>query len=355
MQNEERIVSLQRELADVFRKTARYGKMLGIGRLITYGLSFLYFIFIIYVFFSGGRAFVHDYEANPNPTFWEANQMIVFIIPAFVLITLGGYLTSFSYTKFVTIEKDAVRRIIRQLFPDATCSLGAGLMSKSRLNESLFFGGLTNRGMFGRSATYGSLAVIRDGKKLVIHDIGITESKGRNLIEKTQVGGFAYLLYNVFRLATVSRMDSAMCHFRGLFSYADLEKELPHSVVILPDHLECHLDYMAQTIQSMKTIAGNKLVVLENPDFERYFSVYSSDEVFARYILTPAMMERMTTLRKKYNRDILLSFNGNRFYFAVSMPEGFLTLGNDAGRQGVVGDLYDNVETALSVIKDLRL
>lgn len=355
MMQREECVSLQRELAGVFRKTARYGKILGVARLITYGLSFLYFVFIIYTVFSGGGVFVHDYEANPNPTFWETNKLLIYIIPMFILITFGGYLTSFSYTKFVTMEKDAVKRIILKLFPNVSCSLSTGSMSKSRLNESLFFDGLTNSSMFGSSQTYGSLTVMRDGKTLTIHDVGIMESKGRNLAEKTQVGGFISLIYNVFRLATVSRMDSAMCRFRGLFSYADLAKELPHSVVILPDHLECHLDYMAQTIQSMKTIATNKLVVLENPEFERFFAVYSSDEVFARYILTPAMMERMTTLRKKYNRDIMLSFNGNRFYFAVSMPEGFLTLGNNVARHEVVGDLYDNVEMALSVMKDLRL
>lgn len=355
MKNEEHIISLQNDLAGVFRKTARYGKLLAFARLLTYGLTFLYFIFIIYTFFSGGGMFVHDYEANPNPTFWETNRLVIYIIPVFALITLGGFLTSFSYTKFVTMENDAVKRIIGKLFPDAKCTVNTGPVSKSRLNDSLFFDGLSQGGVLGSSMSYGSLTVIRNGKQLKVRDIGILESKGRNLAEKTQVGGFAYIIYNTFRMATASRMDSAMCHFRGLFSYVDLGKELPHSVVMLPDKLECHLDYMAQTIQAMKNIKGNKLVTLENPEFERYFAVYSSDEVFARYILTPAMMERMTALREKYGRDIMISFNGSRFYFAVSMPEGFLTLGNNAGKNEVVGDLYENVATALQVIDDLRL
>ena len=106
----------------------------------------------------------------------------------------------------------------------------------------------------------------------------------------------------------------------------------------------------------MKNVGGNKLVTLEDVEFERYFAVYASDEITARYVLTPAMMLRMTELKKKYNRDIMLSFNANNFYFAVAMPEGFLTLGAASLTSGeALHDLYDNFATAQQILNDLKL
>ena len=35
---------------------------------------------------------------------------------------------------------------------------------------------------------------------------------------------------------------------------------------------------------------------LENPDFEKTFDVYSTDQIEARYLLSPSMMERLLAL-----------------------------------------------------------
>jgi hypothetical protein len=151
-------------------------------------------------------------------------------------------------------------------------------------------------------------------------------------------------------------MENIVGDFRGMFADAQLEKKIKGSVVVLPDHLESRLDYLAKNIQALKNVNGNKLVTLEDAEFERYFAVYASDEITARYVLTPAMMLRMTELKKKYNRDIMLSFNGDRFYFAVAMPEGFLTLGNLSLTSGeALKDLYDNIMAAQGILNDLKL
>ena len=152
------------------------------------------------------------------------------------------------------------------------------------------------------------------------------------------------------------RLENIASSFRGMFAEAQLEKKINGSVVILPDHLESRLDYLAKNIQALKNVNGNKLVTLEDIEFERYFAVYARDEITARYVLTPAMMLRMTELKRKYNRDIMLSFNNDRFYFAVAMPEGFLTLG-DASRttDGALKDLYDNIITASEIFNKLKI
>ena len=53
---------------------------------------------------------------------------------------------------------------------------------------------------------------------------------------------------------------------------------------------------------------------------------------------------------------IMLSFNGNRFFFAVAMPEGFLTLGSAPLSTGeALSDLYDNITTAREILNILKL
>ncbi|MCO7113693.1 DUF3137 domain-containing protein [Bacteroides uniformis] len=73
--------------------------------------------------------------------------------------------------------------------------------------------------------------------------------------------------------------------------------------MLLPDHLENKIGYLAQTIQGMKEKYGAKFVHLEDPEFERHFAVYADDEVEARMVLTPAMMRKLTALRKSFSRD----------------------------------------------------
>ena len=53
---------------------------------------------------------------------------------------------------------------------------------------------------------------------------------------------------------------------------------------------------------------------------------------------------------------IMLSFNGNRFFFAVAIPEGFLTLGSAPLSTGAaLNDLYDNITTAREILNILKL
>lgn len=80
-------------------------------------------------------------------------------------------------------------------------------------------------------------------------------------------------------------------------------------------------------MQGFKDKYGAKFVHLEDPEFERLFVVYADDEVEARMILTPAMMRKLTELRKSFDRDLMLSFNGNMLYYASETPDGFLRPG----------------------------
>ena len=349
------IEELQKELEKTFRKAESQRKMLRITQITCYGVSLLYFVFILFVQFSGAAGFmVHDYETNPNPTFWEANPLLKFIIPVFVLIYISGALLPQFFSRFSKLEQASVQQIMSRLFPEVRCTLGDVSVSKSFLINSSLFPELFS----GESSvtTFGSLEFSDKDNDLTVYDLAVIGEKKRNFLTSNAIADYVRLFMQVFKLTVSSRLDSGMCAFRGMFTSARLPKAVNGTVIILPDKLTERLDYLAPVIQSMKKVAGSTLVKLEDPEFERRFAVYATDEVLARYVLTPLMMQQMTDLHKKYNRDIMLSFHTDVFYFAVPMREGLLTLGDKSVAKGnSIQAIHDNVLVAQSILKDLRL
>jgi len=64
-------------------------------------------------------------------------------------------------------------------------------------------------------------------------------------------------------------------------------------------------------------------VHLEDITFEQLFDVYAQDQVEARYLLTPDVMQRLVALRRSINRDFRLAFDKGRVYVQVDEVTGF--------------------------------
>ena len=58
-------------------------------------------------------------------------------------------------------------------------------------------------------------------------------------------------------------------------------------------------------------------VRLDNPIFEKLFEVFSSDQVSARYLLTPAFMERLLELRRQTGGEMRLAFAKGYLHVAL--------------------------------------
>lgn len=97
--------------------------------------------------------------------------------------------------------------------------------------------------------------------------------------------------------------------FRGLFFHLDFNKTLRGVTLVDPEGADS---------TSVGDRSGLTRVLLENPAFDAKFAVYASDEVEARYILTPAMMERILTLQSRTEKNVHLGFKGNRAYLGVN-------------------------------------
>ena len=106
--------------------------------------------------------------------------------------------------------------------------------------------------------------------------------------------------------------------FKGLFFHADFNKEIKGKTYIEPDTAERLFGKFGQSLQKSQK---GKLVKLENPEFEKIFAVFATDQTEARYILTPTIMEALVRIYKQYNRKMHLSFIGSRVYVATSFKQ----------------------------------
>lgn len=131
--------------------------------------------------------------------------------------------------------------------------------------------------------------------------------------------------------------------FKGFMFVADFNKDFSAQTVI-------------QRNSFLKLFRGNR-VKLENTAFEKHFDVFSDDQVEARYLLTPSMMERMIALDEQFGNDLLVSFyqsqiviliKSSRNHFECSLWKSF-----DGGKR--LQEEYDTITSLTSIIEALDL
>jgi hypothetical protein len=146
--------------------------------------------------------------------------------------------------------------------------------------------------------------------------------------------------------------------FKGLFLLADFNKHLRGMTLVLPDVAEKSFGWLGQKLQAaFDAFRRGELVKLEDPEFEREFVVYADDQVEARYVLTPALMQRLLDFRRKTGHRMYFSFLESRVYIAIET-------GRDMFEVGVFQDMVDrhlvkkhlrDLQFAVSVVAELDL
>lgn len=146
--------------------------------------------------------------------------------------------------------------------------------------------------------------------------------------------------------------------FKGLFIVADFNKHFRGMTVVLPDVAEKVLGWLGQKLQDMTDfLRPGELVKLEDPEFEREFVVYGDDQVEARYILSPSLMQRLLEFKRKTDRQVCFSFVQSNVCIAITTarnmfePRWSRTLVDRALVQEYLRDL----EFAVSIVDDLNL
>lgn len=132
--------------------------------------------------------------------------------------------------------------------------------------------------------------------------------------------------------------------FRGFFFIADFQKDFQGQTVVFRNSW-------------FKWNASGQRVKLENPEFEKSFDTYSTDQVEARYLLTPGLMEKLLELDRKFPGKITLSFLNSQVLIAIpdSKDHFEASIWQSQLQNNSVREEFYTLTTLLSIINDLNL
>ena len=106
--------------------------------------------------------------------------------------------------------------------------------------------------------------------------------------------------------------------FQGLFIVSDFNKNFHGSTIVLPDTAQSTFgDFIGGWLQS-NNISREALIKMDDPEFEKAFVVYGSDQIEARYILSHSLMQKLLLFKKRSKEDIFVSFTNNNVNLAIA-------------------------------------
>nr|WP_121269765.1 DUF3137 domain-containing protein [Pedobacter schmidteae] len=110
---------------------------------------------------------------------------------------------------------------------------------------------------------------------------------------------------------------------KGIVFTADFNKDFKGVTVVRPKDMGAALGAWISKAMPIFSSSAKQLVQLENPDFDAGFVTYSTDQVEARYILTPALMERLCALNNRCNNTISVSFINSNVFIAFPLNRDY--------------------------------
>lgn len=115
---------------------------------------------------------------------------------------------------------------------------------------------------------------------------------------------------------------------------------------------------MLFTFSSKQEEALNR-VTLEDSIFSNQFDVYSSDQVEARYLVTPAFMERFKALKTAFGaKKAKCSFNGDKIIFAISTEKNLFEIGSlfkSLEDPKSINEFYNELSSILKMVEYFKL
>ena len=344
--------------AEKLRKTYRFFKLTSFFVIQSLLLGFIAYMFFVLLFNEVLIKWIGGLSQNQSFGF----PIQIFLIPLFLLYSV---LYTKSGRKFKEAERKIVRTLIDKILPEFTFHEKGQIDFKEISNSEIIstyrpFQYVTGdkQATAGQNLNYGLLV----GK---VGDIPISIGNVKIVNQKTipyylmslPLINLIYITFKYvkpwFSKETVEHVGS---NFSGMLAIVDFNKKINGTTIVLPDQFEKRIGYLAKTIQSLN-FSRDQLVNLEDSEFEKEFVVYSTDQVEARYILSTSLMRRITLLKQKIKKPIILSFKGDKLYMAVHDPYGFFNLRENKNLvdSNVLELFYDDITTAIGIIEDLNL
>ena len=154
--------------------------------------------------------------------------------------------------------------------------------------------------------TYHPGGFVENDYLYMIYDFDIDKYSGNDLIFG-QIEGVRVKFSDVEAISIKEDWQGNKTHrvlFAGLLFVADFPKRLK-AVTQICSGTDDFKDY------------GGKRARMDDAEFERYFRVYATDQIEARYALTPSLMESLKLLKIRFHRPINIVLTGDKICMAI--------------------------------------
>lgn len=154
--------------------------------------------------------------------------------------------------------------------------------------------------------TYHPGGFVENDYLYMIYDFDIDKYSGNDLIFG-QIEGVRVKFSDVEAISIKEDWQGNKTHrvlFAGLLFVADFPKRLK-TVTQICSGTDNFKDY------------GGKRARMDDAEFERYFRVYATDQIEARYALTPSLMESLKLLKMRFHRPINIVLTGDKICMAI--------------------------------------
>jgi len=145
--------------------------------------------------------------------------------------------------------------------------------------------------------------------------------------------------------------------FLGLFIVSEFPKNFHGQTVVLPDSAQKILGNLIGGWFQKNNSTYGELVKMDNVEFEKEFVVYSTDQIEARYILTPAMMQKLLNFKKKTKHPIYVSFIGGKIYLAIEYNSDMFeaSVFHSLLEYKIAKEYIETLHLAVGIVEELTL
>jgi len=140
--------------------------------------------------------------------------------------------------------------------------------------------------------------------------------------------------------------------FKGLFILFSMNKDFSGKTLVKKDWGKIGNFFVGKFSRKYSNVK------LEDPEFEKQFEIYASDQVEARYLLTTSFMERLKGLSDLLAASIQASFFDNKLMIMVNAKKNLFELSSIRRPVNFIRDVnmvLEEMKIVMQIIKELKL
>ncbi len=170
--------------------------------------------------------------------------------------------------------------------------------------------------------------------------------------------GIEFSEITVSRREKTKNGDRKSTVYQGLFFAFTLPKDLRQNTLILADSAEKTFGRnVGRFLQKTTARSGYELVQVESVEFEKFYVVYSSDQIISRVLLKPLVLDNLTDFKKKNKQSMDVSIRGNMLYLCIKTSKNHFepSLFGELVNLKDITEIYDLVMLVRDFYEDLEL